>query len=57
MYGQRRTTRRLCLLRRLRVHFGSVYRVCDNYWLMLDNRLRRWQRVYGRGSAARSVYV
>jgi hypothetical protein len=40
---------------RIRKHFGSVSRVCDYYWHLL--RLRRWQRVSGRGSAARSVYV
>jgi hypothetical protein len=40
---------------RIRKHFGSVSRVCDDYWLLRG--VRRWQRVYGRGSAARRLYL
>ncbi len=43
--------------RRLRVHFDNVHRVCDYYCLLLDDRLRRGQRVRGRGSAARRVQL
>ena len=48
--------RHVYMLRRLRVH-GSVYRVCDYCWHLLDDRLRGGQRVYGRGSTARAVQL